>query len=146
MTRGVLLDTSLIIQAFDQSGTSDPATKEAAKLKVNALLSDPGVVIAITPLIRYEVLRGVPFVDKARAKLLADVLTQFETYEIRSVEANLAADLWRYSVSKGHKPNRRSFDVAHVASAKANDLEMTSTDIDITKLLSLHEEMTKEAK
>lgn len=143
MTRGVLLDTSLIIQAFDHSGTSDPATKEAAKQRVNELLSDPDVVIAITPLIRYEVLRGIPVVEKARAQALADVLTQFETYEIRSVEANLAVELWRYAVAQGQKPARRTFDIAHVASAKANDLEMTSADPDIAKLLSLYEEMTK---
>ena len=104
------------------------------------------MVLAITPLIRYEVLRGVPAVDKARAQALADMLTQFETYEIRSIEANLAAELWRYAVSQGQKPDRRSFDIAHVASAKANNLEMTSADPDIAKLLSLYDQMTKDTQ
>jgi predicted nucleic acid-binding protein len=146
MTRGVLLDTNLIIQAFDHAGTSAPETKAAAKLKMNQLLSDPDVVVAITPLIRYEVLRGVPASDAVRADALADALTQFETYEIRAIEANLAVDLWRYAVSQGQKPDRRSFDIAHVASAKANNLEMTSADSDISKLQSLYDEMSEMKK
>ncbi|MES2944634.1 MAG: PIN domain-containing protein [Pseudomonadota bacterium] len=146
MSRGVLLDTNLIIQAFDHAGTSDPATRDAAKTRMNALLSDPEVMLAITPLIRYEVLRGIPAVDATRVQELSAVLTQFETYEIRSVEANLAAELWRYAVSKDQKPNKRSFDIAHVASAKANNLEMTSADVDISKLQSLYDEMKKETK
>lgn len=144
MRRGVLLDTNLIIQAFDRAGTSDPATRNFAKIRMNALLSDPEVMVAITPLIRYEVLRGIPVTDAARLQELSDVLTQFETYEIRSVEANLAAELWRYAVSKNQKPNKRSFDIAHIASAKANNLDMSSADEDIAKLLSLYDEMKKE--
>ena len=146
MTRGMLLDTNLIIQAFDYAGTSAPETRAAAKNHINALLSDPDVMLAITPLIRYEVLRGVPAVDAARMQALSAVLTQFETYEIRSAEANLAAELWRYAVSKDQRPNKRSFDIAHVASAKVNNLEMASTDQDIAKLLSLYDEMKKETK
>ncbi len=144
MTRGVLLDTNLIIRAFDDAGTSDDKTKAAAKVLLTALLSDAEVVLAITPLIRYEVLRGVPLSDTQRFKELADALTQFETYEIRSVEADLSARLWRYAVSKGQKPDKRSFDIAHVASAKANDLEMSSGDGDIAKLQNLYNDMMSE--
>ncbi len=144
MTRGVLLDTNLIIQAFDHAGTSDPATRDVAKTLMNVLLSDPEVMLAITPLIRYEVLRGIPSTDAVRVRELSEVLTQFETYEIRSVEANLAAELWRYAVSKDKKPDKHSFDIAHVASAKANNLDMRSADGDIAKLLSLYDEMKKE--
>jgi predicted nucleic acid-binding protein len=144
MTRGVLLDTNLIIQVFDSGGASAPEIRVEAKRRMTELLSDPEVVLAVTPLILYEVLRGIPSVDAERIQTLMETLTQFENYEIRSTEANIAAKLWRYAVSKNQKPIRRSFDIMHIASAHANDLEMTSADQDIVKLLSLYEEMKKE--
>lgn len=143
MTRGVLLDANLIMEAFDHEGTAAPEIKAKAKQRMTELLSDPDLVVAITPLIRYEVLRGVAAADAVRHQALADALTQFETYEIRAIEANLAADLWRYAVSRGQKPARRSFDVVHIASARANNLEVISSDGDIAKLLSLYDEMKK---
>lgn len=144
MTRGVLLDTSLIIQAFDSGATSDPATKSEAKRRMNELLTDPEVMLAITPLILYEVLRGLPANDGDRIQSLLDILTQFENYEIRLAEANLAAELWRYVISKGQSPIKRSFDIVHIASAYQNDLEMASADADIGKLKSLYQDMKKE--
>jgi predicted nucleic acid-binding protein len=144
MMRGVLLDTNLIIQAFDSGGTSAPETKVEAKRRINELLSDPEVVLAITPLVLYEVLRGIPTLEADRLQALIETLTQFENYEIRSAEASLAAELWRYAVSKNQKPSRRSFDIVHIASAHQNKLEMTSADQDVVKLQDLYEAMKKE--
>lgn len=59
MTRNVLLDTNLLICAFDNSGTAAKEDKDKAITKLTALLSDPETKLFITPLIRYEVLRGI---------------------------------------------------------------------------------------
>lgn len=58
--RRVLLDANLLISALDIEGSSNESAKKKAQAKLASLLADENVAVAITPLIRYEVLRGVP--------------------------------------------------------------------------------------
>ncbi len=59
MTEKYLLDTNLLIAALDEAGTTEAEKSQQAKERLKALLADPASALAITPLIRYEVLRGV---------------------------------------------------------------------------------------
>lgn len=65
MTRKILLDTNLLIAAFDKSGRTSAEMKASARAMLAELLADDDVALFITPLIRYEVLRGVSWLNKA---------------------------------------------------------------------------------
>ena len=64
--RKVLLDANLLIAALDESSTTSPVEREIAKTTLNDLLSQGDVALVITPLIRYEVLRGIAWQDQTR--------------------------------------------------------------------------------
>ena len=59
--RKVLLDANLLIAALDNGSTTSEAERTKAKQTLAALLSNAEVALIITPLIRYEVLRGIHF-------------------------------------------------------------------------------------
>ena len=65
MTMSVLLDTNLLIAAYDDEGSTSPQEKQKAKVRMSELLDDDKVLY-ISPLIRYETLRGVTFKDNER--------------------------------------------------------------------------------
>jgi len=138
MTRKILLDTNLIIAAFD---SKDPAAIE----QLTQLLSDDKVAFAISPLIRYEVLRGVHFADDEKHHALNEVLNGFEEFDIGKDIANLSSTLFRFARSKqtvGKKTlvDKRSFDVFHYATAQCNELELCSNDNDLKKLEQLYQD------
>ena len=138
MTRKILLDTNLIIAAFD-SETPDAIDQ------LTQLLTDDEVAFAISPLIRYEVLRGVQFDDKDKYSELNTILNGFEAFDI----GNLSSDLFRFARSKkaeGEKSlvDKRSFDLLHLATAKCNQLELCSNDSDLSKLEQLYEDWLTE--
>lgn len=140
MTRKVLLDTNLLVAALDQNASTSPQQCEQAKATLTQLLKSEDVALAITPLIRYEVLRGVDWQSKERYEALRAALTLFEEFDIGRDVAELAADLYRLDKShaedNGEQRNleKRKFDVFHLASAKCNELELASRDSDMTKL------------
>ncbi|MDD5214357.1 MAG: PIN domain-containing protein [Methylococcales bacterium] len=138
MTRKRLLDTNLIIAAFDNK---DPE----AIAQLTSLLNDGNTAFAISPLIRYEVLRGVSFADNERYEHLKTILNVFEEFEISRDIATLSSHLFRFSQSKKEDGknalvNKRSFDVFHLATAKCNELELCSNDGDLGKLENLYQE------
>lgn len=75
MTRRVLLDTNLLIGALD---TKNPRDIE----ELNKLLKDENIALAISPLIRYEILRGVKWGDNETYKTLLLALNELEEFEI----------------------------------------------------------------
>jgi predicted nucleic acid-binding protein len=138
MTRKILLDTNLIIAAFDNKDSK-------AIVQLTNLLSDEGVAFAISPLIRYEVLRGVSFSNNENYDSLKSILNGFEEFDISRDIATLSSDLFRFSQSKkgdgkNALVNKRSFDVFHLATAKCNELELCSNDGDLGKLENLYQE------
>lgn len=138
MTRKILLDTNLIIAAFDSKDAK-------AIVQLAGLLNDENVAFAISPLIRYEVLRGVPFSNNENYDSLKSILNGFEEFDISRDIATLSSDLFRFSQSKREDGksaivDKRSFDVFHIATAKCNELELCSNDSDLGKLENLYQE------
>ena len=72
--RKVLLDANLLIGSLDESGTTSRSQRDEAKLILNKLLSDENVTLVITPLIRYEVLRGISWDNQENYIKLKQVL------------------------------------------------------------------------
>lgn len=141
MSRRVLLDTNMLVAAYDEAGTTSPEIRERARKRILALLADESVdELVTTPLIRYEVLRGIDWQANPRYQEILQVLQQFREIEVGRKVSELAADLYRFdawqNAQTGGNKNleKRKFDVFHLAAAKCNDLELASADTDIAKL------------
>lgn len=134
MTKKILLDTNLLIGALD--GDPDNEQHQKAEKLLEEYLEDPDVRLAITPLIRYEVLRGVKQEDIAE---LNERLNQFEEIDIRAAMATRAAQLFAVAKNSSNPTllNKRSFDLFHCVCAELNDLEINSHDGDIEKIKEL---------
>ncbi|MFC0269158.1 type II toxin-antitoxin system VapC family toxin [Kushneria aurantia] len=134
MARAFLLDANLLIGAFDgEPGNED---HEAAKSRLAGLLRDPQVRLAITPLIRYEVLRGARHVSLDE---LSAALDDFQEFEIRGRDAYRAAQVFQQAARHGRPLDKRRFDVFHCVCAESNELEMLSQDSDIAAIRELME-------
>ncbi|AVS81471.1 type II toxin-antitoxin system VapC family toxin [Paracidovorax avenae] len=140
MSEGFLLDTNLLIGAFD--GEPGNAEHEAATVRLRQLLEKPSVQLAITPLIRYEVLRGAARISVDE---LDKVLDGFREFEIRGSDGRRAAELFREAKAQGLVLNKRAFDLFHCVCADANQLDIASQDGDIPKIKTLIE-ASKDAK
>ncbi len=141
MERKILLDTNLIIAAFDNQ--SPEAINQLAKL-----LSDENVAFAISPLIRYEVLRGIPFSENERHNALNALLNEIEEFDIGNDTAILSSNLFRFAKLERAEGecsivDKRNFDVFHLATAKCNELELYSNDGDLDKLENLYQRWLK---
>lgn len=128
----VLLDTNLLIGAFDHD-KDNPKHVEARSIVVE-LMRDKSKIIAITPLIRYEVLRGVKHIA---VEDMQDILDDFAEFEITDIEGNKAAEIYRIAKCEDIKLDKRSFDVFHYVVAKVRDLDWQSYDKDWTQIDSL---------
>ncbi|MES3610081.1 hypothetical protein [Enterobacter cloacae] len=82
MTRKFLLDTNLLIAAFDANGTTSAEAKSAAIALLSELLSDQQVKLFITPLVRYEVLRGITWEKQDDFLTMQQTLNSFPELEI----------------------------------------------------------------
>ncbi len=132
MTRTILLDTNLLIGAFDPEDGN--ASHIEAKRRLMELLEAPEIKLAITPLIRYEVLRGAKNVDPTA---LNEQLNGFHEFEVRGEEARRAAELFRTARQQGKALEKHSFDVFHCVCAELNGLEIDSQDRDIARIQNL---------
>lgn len=152
MTRNVLLDTNLLIAAFDSNGTTSSELKSQAKAKLAALLADPNVRLFITPLIRYEVLRGIKWLSQSAYNDMRKALNNFPELDITRNIAELSANLFRFdsyqniSVTGNVKNvDKRKFDVFHYCCASCNNIEFDSNDTDIAKINQLHKQYLAES-
>lgn len=132
MPRRLLLDSNLLIGAFD--GEEGNEAHAAALTTVKALLEDPDVRLVLTPLIRYEVLRGCRSgsPDELNARL-----NDFEELDVKGIDAVRAAEIFRSAKADGTPLNKREFDVFHYVCAEHNQLELLSQDGDIAKIKTL---------
>jgi predicted nucleic acid-binding protein len=134
MIREVLLDTNLLIGYFD--GDPNSQKHREAEEKLEKLLEDPDVRLVITPLIRYEVLRGAKNIEISE---LNKQLNEFEEFDINAAMALRAAELFAVAKNSSNPTllNKRSFDLFHCVCAELNDLEINSHDGDIEKIKEL---------
>ncbi|MDR3221911.1 MAG: PIN domain-containing protein [Candidatus Accumulibacter sp.] len=141
MTRRVLLDTNMLIGALEPE--PDNVQHQAARSRFRALMDDPEIEPVITPLVRYEVLRGVRRIsfDKMKSEL-----DGFQEFDVRSEEANRAAELFRLAKGAGMNLDKRSFDLFHCACADVNGLKIESQDPHIRKIQQLIQGSQQNAK
>lgn len=132
VSKYILLDANLLIGAFDHDDTNEKHIE--SKKIVESLLLNDSVKIAITPLIRYEILRGV---RRVPTEQMVQILNDFEEFEITDVEGNRASDIYRLALVKNQKLDKRSFDVFHYVVAEIRDLEWMSQDNDLSKIANL---------
>ncbi|MDO5626220.1 MAG: PIN domain-containing protein [Pseudomonadota bacterium] len=137
MTRAVLLDANLLIGALDAE--QDNPQHAAARQRLDALLADPQVKLAISPLIRYEVLRGV---RRVLPEKLEEILNDFHEFDVRAKDAVRAAELFREAKARDKTFDKRQFDVFHCVCAELNRLEFDSQDGDVPKIQALMRELT----
>ena len=141
--RKVLLDANLLIAALDNDGTTSSEERIKARQTLTELLSDEDVALVITPLIRYEVLRGIQWQDQTRFEQLKQSLNGFTELEVSRDVSELATNLFRFDRAENLKQNKhinkRNFDVFHFATAKHHQLEFASRDTDMTVLANLYE-------
>lgn len=137
----ILLDSNILITAIKNSASS-----EAKRLR--ELLQDSQNIVYITPLIYYEVLRGVDWNDIPNYEKHLQVLKSLSNLNIDKSIANLAAKLFRYErnlrLKNGETPkkiDKHNFDIMHFATAKQNSLEIASADEDIVAWEKLYEEL-----
>ncbi|MDR2260043.1 MAG: PIN domain-containing protein [Azoarcus sp.] len=133
MTRRILPDANLLIGAFD--GEPDNPEHEAAYQRVKDWLLDPDVKLSsTTPLVLYEVLRGVRrvSVDEMETRLKG-----FDIFDVHAREARRAVEIFRFAKDRSVPLDKRSFDVFHCVCAEINGLEIASQDGDIGKIQQL---------
>lgn len=130
-----LLDANLLIGGLDP----EPGNKkhEEARDRLRELLEDPEVKLAITPLVRYEVLRGARRVSLPE---LSAALDDFQEFEIRGRDAYRAAQLYQQARQQGKRLDKHKFDVFHCVCAESNQLEILSQDGDIGTIQQLMRE------
>lgn len=149
MTKKVLLDANLLIRAFD----GDPGNDEDMRAlgEIQRLNDDPEVeLLAITPLIRFEVLRGIrrdspAELKEAITRLDAQLDNYFADIQITSEVARLAADVYRYVQAQRTRDStqsfldlrRHGFDLLHCACADIFGLQIISQDAHIPKIQQL---------
>lgn len=89
-----LLDSNYWIALPKENDASEDRKKilrEMAKI-----LADSDSRLILTPLIRYEVLRGVPWVSEEKLQRMENILNGFEMLEITREIADLSQKLYRF--------------------------------------------------
>lgn len=140
-----LLDTNFLIYLADTD--ADPAKRKMVLDKMAEVLQQDDVSFVISPLISYEVLRGVNWDNPNKLGSLKNTLAQFTSLAITQEIADLARDLYRFDKFDAERNgvaknlDKRKFDVFHYATAYVHGLEMLSHDTDISDIAKLHEKM-----
>ncbi len=135
MKQGYLLDTNLLIGAFDPVPGNQQ--HQQARERLIQLLLEEESVFGITPLIRYEVTRSARRVSQEQLHTHLDGFTEFE---IGREEAVKAAELSAKAQAAGLTSARRTFDFLHCAAALVNQLDISSQDGDMPKIMALASE------
>ncbi len=142
----VLVDTNLLIRAFDPEANATPEQVKDARERLLALTDDPETSLVLNPLILFEVTSGITHGDQERLEAIQTELSQLEMISIGEAEANFAARLSRFAPSMGCVlDKRRKFDLLHFASAEVNGLEVATADPeDFKTIKSVHQELKKQ--
>lgn len=145
-----LLDTNFLIYLTDEN--AEPEKRKMVLQTMAEKLQQDDVSFVISPLIRYEVLRGVDWQNIEKLNALKQALAQFKSLAITQEISDLARDLYRFDKFdsiQNHTPknlDKRKFDVFHYATAYVNGLEILSHDSDIDGIKDLHKKMLAEKK
>jgi predicted nucleic acid-binding protein len=141
--RAILLDTNMLIGAFDTDIDNPKHVRDKERLA--ELLRDNDVKLSITPLIRYEFLRGA---KRVPLDALEAILDDFQEFEVGARDARLAAEVFRHDRQPGAEStiDKKRFDVFHCVCAKLNDLDMISSDQDVEKIQNIIKELDENAQ
>ena len=140
-----LLDTNFLMYLIDN--TSDPKKRSEVLNEVANKLQQPENKFSLTPLIRYEVLRGIAWQDTEKLEQIAKLLIPFESFEITQEISDLASNLYRFDKFEADNEHtvrnleKRKFDIFHFATAHINGFEMLTNDTDMEKISDLHGRM-----
>ena len=142
--KGYLLDTNYLIYLVDPNANS---SKKAEVLQDLALkLKDPETLLFLTPLIRYEVLRGVEWDNIEKLNTLKNALKAFQVIDINDDISDLARNLFRLDKANQKTGSttvieKYQFDMFHFAAAKENNLEILSKDRDMSAIENLFQKI-----
>ena len=142
--KGYLLDTNYLIYLVDPNANS---SKKAEVLHDLALkLKDPETLLFLTPLIRYEVLRGVEWDNIEKLNTLKNALKAFQVIDINDDISDLARNLFRLDKANQKTGSttvieKYQFDMFHFAAAKENNLEILSKDRDMSAIENLFQKI-----
>lgn len=121
----VLVDSSILIAAFDQQGSSVSEMQEKAKQTMRRLAKDASLEIVLSPLILHETLRGVLQAEQERFEALEKAISDFPVLPINEQVTSLATSLFRHLVATDPNVNARgygrNYDLMHFATAKHYD-------------------------
>lgn len=144
MKRNILLDSNILMIAIKDSESNE-------RKQLIELLTNENTNVFITPLIRYEVLRGITWNDDEYFKKHSDVLKQLETINIDQKISDTATALFRLERKEkeesGQTPkkiDKHNFDVMHFATAKVYQLEWQSNDEDFQSWEKLYQQLSAE--
>ncbi|RRD90329.1 type II toxin-antitoxin system VapC family toxin [Conchiformibius steedae] len=138
-----LLDSNYLIALEDSSHSKH----QDVLSDMTGKLQNTQTVFFITPLIRYEFLRGLDWVSNGRLNQAEQILSGFDLLEINKEISDLARDLYRFDKfeSQQNHQNRNleknKFDMFHFATAQIHGLEILSNDTDIKKIDDLYRRM-----
>lgn len=143
-----LLDTNYLIYLYDSN--ADQTKRQEVLKDLEKILTNTDSRFAITPLIRYEVLRGIKWEDDEKLRQFEEILKQFQSFEIRDEIADLARDLYRFDLYQAQKNNvlknfdKRKLDMFHYATAHIEQLEILSKDGHLEDIQTLHQQLNTE--
>ena len=144
--REVLLDANVLLSLHD-TGTKPLPADVAARFE--ALLDDDETELFITPLIRYEVLRGIDWGDDERYGTMKAALDALTELDVTREASELAAELFRLYVAEhvdepGINVDKRRFDAFHFSVAKIRGMELASRDRHMRSLDALYARLMPE--
>ena len=145
-----LLDTNYLIYLIDEKADADKKQEIRQDFEIKVQQEDTRFVI--TPLIRYETLRGIEWENEEKLVKISVALENFPSLEITQDAADLARDWYRFdSYLSRQNPqvsqrnlDKRKFDIFHYAVAYTNNIELFSKDKDINSIKNLHQKMEQD--
>lgn len=130
MTNKYLLDSNILIKALEDRNSPE-------RHRFIELLSQPDSIVYITPLIYYEVLRGVNWKNVANYESYVEQLNLLSNLNIDKSIAAKAIELFRFERDyraqynqQSKKPDKHNFDIMHFATANVYGLVLASNDQD----------------
>ncbi len=142
--KGYLLDTNYLIYLVDPNANSSKKAEVLQDLELK--LEDPETLLFLTPLIRYEVLRGVEWDNIEKLNTLKNALKAFQVIDINDDISDLARNLFRLDkanqkIGSTKVIEKYQFDMFHFAAAKENNLEILSKDRDMSAIENLFQKI-----
>jgi len=135
-----MLDANVLISALNHDSGTSEIQYRAAREKLSSLLQDDSIGVVLTPLVRHEVMRGLPRWDLSKIASVKNTLDGFITISITDEISGVATTVYQIlkeqdEIRGGSERNsyKLAFDIMHVATAHVYNLELISTDSDIEK-------------